>query len=650
MAPAFDRSPGRGNPVSASVTSAHCPDNEQRGQATIGSDKPLVRHRRLTRKVAGFSLAAVLVACVALLWMYSLDLSRLAAIRLLDRSGLGLAELTVDRMDLFGLRAHDISLHGGAIRVADISFAYDPRRLVSGVVDQAEIAGLLVTMAASGDGITVGGAPFHFATASGAASPIGGLRINAIRIVEGHVRFDQPSGLPEATFSTDFALSGTHIQNGSVTVELTGPVFGATQSIHIVAPELSLSAPDGGGSRLVFGKVTISSRDLPWMVDDFAGEILWRADQLLATVGSSRVSHTHSPPSVVPLRLNGEATMTGSQTDFTMHVVGEARGTKGKISVEATGRHDRALGIGGISVTVPPVMFQADGVQPGDFFPAIGHVLPRLTGSVALSGAVKWLGDTVSPALILRLADVAYELEGARLSKINGDIAFTGLWPVATAPGQVLNGIVEAGGLAPSHATLTFHLLPKPALSVESMRMDFAGGQITASPFIIDPTRPGFETVIGLRQIDLGAVLSLISVDGLSGSGHVDGAIPLAVSSGKVVIREGKLAASEPGVLQLRGDVLPKQIADAGESMTLALQALADFHYDTLAMTLSERNTGDGSITLRLQGRNPAVLDGRAFNLNITFESNLDRLIGLALRSMAVTRELLRQTTGSMRQ
>ena len=84
--------------------------------------------------------------------------------------------------------------------------------------------------------------------------------------------------------------------------------------------------------------------------------------------------------------------------------------------------------------------------------------------------------------------------------------------------------------------------------------------------------------------------------------------------------------------------------------MALALQALADFHYDILSMDLVENASGEGEIALRLQGRNPALLDGRAFNLNIRLEINFDRLIDLAMRSMAAARELLRQTTGSTRQ
>ncbi|HBK04350.1 MAG TPA: hypothetical protein DDZ81_00620 [Acetobacteraceae bacterium] len=610
----------------------------------------MVRRRRLTWKVAGFSLGAVLVAGVTLLWTDRLDLSRMAATRLLDRFGLGPVGLTVSRLDLFGLRAHDISLYGGAIRVADLTLAYDPLRLAAGVVDEAGITGLQATMAAAGGDITVGGVPLRFATSPAGGSPIGGLRLNAIRIVEAHVAFDGPTGSLEATFSTDLALSGADIRKASFTVDLTVPVAGANQTMHIVAPELALSSPDGGGLRLGFDKLTVQPKDMPWTVDDLGGEILWRADQLMAKIDSGIVNSTLSPPSLVPLRISGDATMKGAQIDFAAHAIGEAPGGKGKINLDAEGRHDRASGIGRSSVTVAPVVFRVGGLQPQDLFPAIGNALSGLTGSAALSGAVTWRGATLSPALILRLADVAYAPEGARLSKIHGDIKLTGLWPVATAPGQVLNGTVEAGGMVPSNATLIFHLLPKPAMSVESMRMDFVGGQMTASPFVIDPTRPNFETVIGLRQIDLATVFKIINIDGLSGAGRVDGAIPLAVSSGKVVIRQGKLAASGPGVLQLRSDVLPKQITEAGESMGLALQALADFHYDTLAMDLAESPTGDGTITLRLQGRNPAVLDGRAFNLNIMLESKFDRLIDLVLRSMAVTQELLRRTTGSTQQ
>ena len=602
----------------------------------------------MTWKVAGFSLAAFFV--VVLFWTFHLNLVRLTATRLLDRWGLGPVELTVSRMDLFGLRAHDISLYGGAIRVAEFTLAYDPLRLTAGVVDRAEIARLQIAMAVAGDEITVGGASLRFATSPDGASPFGNFRIGAIKVVEAHVAFDSPTGRLEATFSTDLALSGAEIRNTSFAVDLTVPIAGAIHTMHIVAPELALSPTDAGGLRLLFDKVTVRPKDIPWTVDDLGGEVLWQADRLSAKVGSSHVSNTQNPAFIAPLKLTGDATMVGSKIDFAMHVEAEALGAKGRISLDAKGGHDRSSGNGRSNITAAPVMFQARGLQPHDFFPAIGDALHGLTGSVALLGAVTWRDAVLSPGLIVRLADVAFEPESGRLSKIHGDIKFAGFSPLATAPSQVLNGIVEAGSLPPSNATLIFQLLPKPALSVEGMRMNLVGGEISASPFIIDPARLVLDTVIAFRQVDLAEFFKLVSIDGLSGSGHLDGHIPLTVARGNVVIRDGKLSASGPGVLQLRSDALPKQITDAGESMTLVLQALADFHYDTLVIDLAGSPAADGMIALRLQGHNPALLDGRPINLNIKLESNFDRLVDLALRSMTAAQELLRRTAGSTRQ
>lgn len=615
----------------------------------IGSDNPLRCRLLPSWRLAGFIFAAFIVAAAASLWVYRLDLVGLAAARLLDQRGLGPVELTVTRVDLFGLRAHDMSLNGGAIRAAELTLAYDPLRLAAGVVDRAEIVRLSMTLGVAGGDITVGGAPLRLAGSAQNASPIGSLRIDALKIVDAHVGFDGPTGRLEATFSTDLALSGADIRNTSFAVDLAVPVAGALRAVRIVAPELALS-PQDGGLRLAFGKVQILPEDMPWIVDDLDGEIAWRADRVLAKIASSRVSNKQKPAVVAPFRLTGDATMVGAQIDFAAHVATEALGAKGKVSLNAKGRHDRSSGSGHSSITTSPVVFQAKGLQPRDFFPAIGDALPELAGSAALSGTVTWHNDTLSPALVLRLADIAFEPEGARLSKVHGDIKFSRLWPLVTAPGQVLNGAIEAGGLPPANSTLTFQLLAKPALSIEGMQLDYVGGRISASPFIIDPVKPDLETVVTFGQVDLAEVFKLVGVDGLGGSGRLDGHIPLKIIHGNVVVGDGKLAASGPGVLRLRSDALPKQITDAGESMTLALQALADFHYDTLAIDLARNPSGDGMIALRLQGRNPAVLDGRAFNLNIKLESNFDRLVDLALRSMAAAQELLRRTAGSTRQ
>ena len=135
----------------------------------------------------------------------------------------------------------------------------------------------------------------------------------------------------------------------------------------------------------------------------------------------------------------------------------------------------------------------------------------------------------------------------------------------------------------------------------------------------------------------------LLNLDGLSGTGQLDGQIPLQIENGTIAISEGRLAARAPGLVRYKPDKLPPEIAGAGKQVELMLEALADFHYRTLALELEKHPTGEGTILLHLNGNNPAVLDGRPFVLNIRIESNFDRLAAYALLALSSTQDLLRR-------
>ena len=596
----------------------------------------------------GAALAGVLVLASLTVWTWRLEVSWLTATRLLDRWGMGPASLTVGSIDLAGLRVRDLSLFGGAIRVEELTLAYDPFKLIGGVIDQATIGRARVTIGMTDDGLLVGGTPYSLAGSADGAPAMGGFRINAIRIDDAQVTVETPTGPLEARFSTDLAFSGADTSGTALAVDIVVPLAGAPRAVRIVAPTLALSPADGG-LRLRFPQVAIQPRDLPWAVDDFGGEVVWRSDKVTARITSSRVSSTETPSVIVPFQLTGDATMAGSRIDFALHALAVASSGSGKVQVDMTGSHDRLAEVGRASVTVAPIVFKSGGTQPRDLFPALTDARFAVSGSAALSGEFAWRQGGVSPNLVLRLADVAYQTDSVRFSKVQGDIAIAELWPVLTRPKQVITGLVEAGGLPPIKTTLAFQLLAKPALRIEAIRMDVVGGQISTSPFTIDPVRPTIDTVIAFHQVDLAEFFKLVGVDGLDGSGRLDGTIPMKVTPDAASIRDGHLASSAPGVIRLDSFALPKQLTDAGESVTLMLRALADFHYESLSVDLNGEAAGDGTILLKLQGNNPALLDGRPFHININLQSNFDRLVDIALRSMEAAQALLRRTTGSAR-
>jgi len=617
----------------------------QEGRFVIGAN---ISKARLLGRVGLAAAATLVVACVSL-WIYRLDLARIAAGRLLAQSGLRAATFTIDRLDLSGLHVRDVAFNDGAIGIGDVTLTYTPMGLASGLVDAATILRPRLAVVSTSAGITVGGValPVQPAADVSTAAPIG-WRIARIKLVDAEISIDTPSGPMRAVFSTDLSLSGTDIQRAGLSLDISASIGGANHRLHVAAPSLALTSRDGGVT-LSFAQADVAPRDFPWMVKDLGGEIIWRPDALTAKLTSGRLSSTRNPASVTPIALTGGAMMRGAKIDFTINASATAPGDKAALHVNAVGAHDRASGRGSARVTSAPTTFRIDGSQPRDFLPVLGDALPKLEGKVSLGGMVSWRGATISPALILHLADVGAELRGARLGNVHGDVTISGLEPLATPAGQSLQGVIEAGGLPPSQISLVFQLLAEPALRVETLRTDFVGGKISASPFTLDPAHPDLETTIGFSQVDLAEFFKLVSVDGLGGSGKLDGQIPLQLIQGKILVLDGALKATGPGVLRLGADVPPKEITEAGESMSLALKALADFHYDSLAVDLAGNAAGEGTIMLKIQGKNPAVLEGQAFNLNIKLETNFDRLIDIALRSMQAAQELLRQTSGSMR-
>jgi hypothetical protein len=252
----------------------------------------------------------------------------------------------------------------------------------------------------------------------------------------------------------------------------------------------------------------------------------------------------------------------------------------------------------------------------------------------------------VTPDLTLHLAELGFATPLARIAAVNGAFRLVELWPPATPPGQVLRARIEASDLPPADLYVESQLLPRPALRLEHVSLGFAGGEITAPPLVIDPTTRNFETVLTPTGVDLAEITTLLGIDGLGGTGRLDGHIPLRLADGKLAITAGHLAARAPGTLRYQPASLPSSITAAGEEVGLLLQALSDFHYQSLALDLDKGEDGEGAILLHLAGSNPAVLSDQPFNLNIRIESNFDRLADLALAGLRSTQELLRRAAG----
>jgi hypothetical protein len=122
--------------------------------------------------------------------------------------------------------------------------------------------------------------------------------------------------------------------------------------------------------------------------------------------------------------------------------------------------------------------------------------------------------------------------------------------------------------------------------------------------------------------LDLAEVLRWANVDGLSGEGRFDGVVPLAVAGEDVIIAGGRLAARGPGVLRYRSPRAREVLGGHGETVDLMIQALEDFHYSELQVTLNQAEGGETRLGASLLGANPAVLDAYPFRINLDLTGN----------------------------
>jgi hypothetical protein len=129
---------------------------------------------------------------------------------------------------------------------------------------------------------------------------------------------------------------------------------------------------------------------------------------------------------------------------------------------------------------------------------------------------------------------------------------------------------------------------------------------------------------VQLEGIDLARLLALYG-ERISGTGVLDGTLPVTVAEGALSIRDGRVAARPPGgVIRLAPELTH---ATGQPGLDFALAALADFTYTQLAADVDYAPSGDLVLGMALQGRNPAVEGGRPIHYNLNVTENVPQLL-----------------------
>jgi len=324
-----------------------------------------------------------------------------------------------------------------------------------------------------------------------------------------------------------------------------------------------------------------------------------------------------------PLRLDADLNIEES----TLDMAGALTATRApKAVLDFTARYDRALNEGVIDLVLPSFAFGAGGRQPGDLLPILDGVIEQAEGRIALDGEITWRNGEIDSDIALLIEELGFTIGPARLSRINSVIRFDGIAPLTTPADQLLSvGLLDVG-LPLTDGLVSMQLRPDGKLTVDQLDWHLADGQIRADPFTFGSDVDDLTLLLKAEQLNLASLLRLTPLDDLTGEGRIDGRLPLTIGE-TASLAGGELLASAPGVLRYTPSSVPGVLQAGGESVTLMLQALENFRYDALNITLDGRTDGNTAIGLHLKGANPDLHDGHPVEFNLNLNGNLASLV-----------------------
>lgn len=345
--------------------------------------------------------------------------------------------------------------------------------------------------------------------------------------------------------------------------------------------------------------------------------------------------------------LQGSAVLTASARGLDTaapNIDAKLTGADGKVELSAKASLGRTPKL---TFRLAPLQFDPQGLQPSAISPQASG-LTNVVGEIKAEGSMT-LGDKPSGRVDLDLTGIGMDAGPGRLSALTGRISFDLANPPATLPNQTLGGLMEVGGVLAGPMDLTYAIRPDGGLDIASLNIPVLNGSLSLANTPIPPDANRIATEINVNSVDLGSILKLVDLEGLTGQGTLSGVLPVRYENGAVAIAEGRLQSDGPGRISYRGGALDEQLSASNASVDLLLQALQDFRYDSLAVRVNKATNGLGRLGLTLEGSNPAVLDGYPFRLNINLDSDFDRLSGFLLLGFAATEDVLRWVTGQNR-
>ena len=174
-----------------------------------------------------------------------------------------------------------------------------------------------------------------------------------------------------------------------------------------------------------------------------------------------------------------------------------------------------------------------------------------------------------------------------------------------------------------------------------SFSMPWNGGTIAVNNVNIPLSgTKAFTVPIEIKSVSVDALLQPLTGKRATATGTVSGTLPLTIKPDGYAFLPGSLSAEQPGTIIMAPDAIPVDNAQ----LDLLRDVMKDFHYKLLSLGVDNDKKNRLSVTLSLEGNNPAVYNGRPVKLNVHLGGDVLDFVRSSM-SLNDPRDLVKQGT-----
>ncbi len=263
-------------------------------------------------------------------------------------------------------------------------------------------------------------------------------------------------------------------------------------------------------------------------------------------------------------------------------------------------RHALPSGSGEAQLAVPGITF-GDGFQPEELTRLTFGVIADVRGTIRGNGRIAWSPDGVTSTGTFGTDKVDLAAAFGPVSGIKGQVQFTDLLALESAPGQIATVAEINPGVAVTDGVIEYQLLRDLKVAVKGGRWPFGGGTLTLQPTLLDFSSPQDRNLTFRAQgVQLRQFLQQFDLKNIDATGVFDGELPMIfdqsggrIENGRLVVREGG------GTLAYLGDLTEKDLGTWGN---IAFQALRSLRYRNLELVMNGPLAGDMVTEVRFAG------------------------------------------------